>query len=72
LVRRVVNRRTRAGRTFFQFGAIPSVENEEEFTQSTERVRVEGVVLGESSSRGKGFLGGVFWREKGWHGRASF
>lgn len=71
LVWRVVNRRTRTRRTFFQFGAIPSVENQEEFAQDTERVRGKGG-LSEWSSWGKGFWGGMSWLKKGWHGRASF
>jgi hypothetical protein len=72
-VRRVVNNRLHILRKFLVFGAVPSVENQEEFTQSTEGRLVERGVFSEWSSQGKGFkvLGGVCWREKDWHRRAS-
>jgi hypothetical protein len=70
-VQTVVNWRVPVRRKFFGSGTIPGVKNQEEFTQSIERVRVEGVVLSEWFSWGKGFWGGMFWLEKCWHRRAS-
>jgi hypothetical protein len=60
-VPRVVNRRLHIRRKFFLLGAIPGVENQKEFAQSTEGGLVKGLVFGEWSLEGKGFLG------EGWH-----
>jgi len=68
-VRRVVNKRVHFRRKFLGFGAIPSVENQEEFAQRTEGGVVK--VFSEWSSWGKGFFCDLLWLEKGCHGRAS-